>query len=499
MSFLTALRYARPPPYATVRVHAEQAGLAPPVARLGLPTLARRRDHLQDRGMRPDVTANAPAPAVELGAVRTIGGSRSDYDELLGLVGDCSFVLIGEASHGTHEFYRERARITRRLVEEYGFTAVAAEADWPDAYRVNRYVMGMSLDGDADAALSDFRRFPAWMWRNRDVLEFVQWMRARNDAQRHPATKVRFYGLDLYSLQASMEAVIRYLDEIDPAEGRRARARYSCFDHVGGEGQQYGYALAHEGAVPCENEVVAQLLALRHRAEAYLRRDGWIAEDELFFAEQNALVVRDAEEYYQQMYRAGVSSWNLRDRHMASTLDALADHLDHQLGRAKIVVWEHNSHVGDARATEMGSRGELNVGQLARQRYGDDCALIGFSSYDGRVTAASNWGEAPQRKVVRPALSGSSEELFHAVGSERFWLPTAERATRAALCEPRLQRAIGVIYRPETERHSHYFYARLADQFDALIHLDRTHALEPLERNARWDRGEPPETYPSGF
>ncbi len=440
-----------------------------------------------------------PAPPLDARSLRTVTGSASDYDALLDLVGDRRFVLIGEASHGTHEFYRERARITRRLVEESGFTAVAAEADWPDAYRVNRYVMGMSLDGDADAALADFRRFPAWMWRNQDVLQFVQWMRARNDAHRHPASKVRFYGLDLYSLQASMEAVIRYLDAIDPAEARRARARYSCFDHVGGEGQAYGFALAREGAVPCENEVVAQLLALRHHAEAYLRRDGWIAEDELFFAEQNALVVRDAEEYYQQMFRAGASSWNLRDRHMASTLDALADHLDRQLGRAKIVVWEHNSHVGDARATEMAARGELNVGQLARQRYGDDCALVGFSTYDGRVTAASDWGEAPQRKVVRPALAGSYEDLFHAVGTEGFWLPTAVPATRATLREPRLERAIGVIYRPETERHSHYFHARLADQFDAVIHLDHTHALEPLERNARWEHGEPPETFPSGI
>jgi erythromycin esterase-like protein len=431
--------------------------------------------------------------------IQPLIGTPADFEPLLEMIGDARFVLIGEASHGTHEFYRERARITRRLVEEKGFTAVAAEADWPDAYRVNRYVMGMSLDGDADAALTDFRRFPAWMWRNRDVLGFVQWMRAHNDAQHSPATKVRFYGLDLYSLQASMEAVIRYLDAIDPAEARRARARYSCFDHVGGEGPAYGFALAHREAVPCENEVVAQLVALRRHADAYLRRDGWIAEDELFFAEQNALVVRDAEEYYQQMYRAGASSWNLRDRHMAATLDALGDHLEHQLGRAKIVVWEHNSHVGDARATEMGSRGELNVGQLVRQRHGDECLLVGFSSYDGRVTAASNWGEAPQRKLVRPALAGSYEELFHSVGVERFWLPTADAAFRAALHEPRLQRAIGVIYRPETERQSHYFHARLEGQFDAVIHLDRTHALEPLERNARWDRGEPPETYPSGY
>lgn len=431
--------------------------------------------------------------------VHPISGSPSDYDDLLASVGDRRFVLIGEASHGTQEFYRERARITRRLVDEHGFTAVAAEADWPDAYRVNRYVMGMSLDGDALAALADFRRFPAWMWRNRDVLEFVRWMRARNDAQRDPATKVRFYGLDLYSLAASMEAVIRYLDAVDPAEARRARARYACFDHVGGAGEAYGYALAHQGAVPCENEVVAQLVSLRHHADAYLRRDGWIAEDELFHAEQNALVVRDAEEYYQQMYRAETSSWNLRDRHMASTLDALSEHLERQFGRAKIVVWEHNSHVGDARATEMGAHGELNVGQLVRQRYGTDCALIGFSTYDGHVTAASNWGEAPQRKRVRPALPGSYEELLHEVGHDRFWISTAAPAARDVLSDARLQRAIGVIYRPETERRSHYFRTRLVDQFDTMIHLDRTRAVEPLERNALWDRGEPPETFPSGF
>jgi erythromycin esterase-like protein len=436
---------------------------------------------------------------VVAGAARPVSGCASDYDALLDLVGDRRFVLIGEASHGTHEFYRERARITRRLVEECGFTAVAVEGDWPDAYRVNRYVLGRSHDPSGDAALSDFRRFPAWMWRNHDVLQFVDWLRARNDAHRHPATKVRFYGLDLYSLQASIEAVIGYLDRIDPEEARRARDRYSCFDHVGAEGQAYGYALAYQGALPCENEVVAQLVSLRGRAEAYLRRDGWVAEDELFFAEQNARVVRDAEEYYQQMYRAEVSSWNLRDRHMAGTLDALVDHLDRQHGHAKVVVWEHNSHVGDARATEMGRRGELNVGQLARQRYGRECVLIGFTTFDGHVTAASNWGEPPQRKRVRPALDGSYEALLHDAGAGNSWLPTAVPTVRGALGEPRLERAIGVIYRPETERQSHYFYARLADQFDAVIHLDRTRALEPLERNERWDRGEPPETYPSGL
>ena len=444
-------------------------------------------------------------------AVPTIADHRhaitsepGDYDALLDLVGDRRIVLIGEASHGTHDFYRERARITRRLIDECGFTAVAVEADWPDAYRVNRYVLGMSNDPDANTALADFRRFPAWMWRNQDVLAFVGWLRARNDSHPHPATKVRFYGLDLYSLRASMEAVVDYLDRVDPEEARRARDRYSCFDHVGGEGQAYGHALAFSNAIPCENEVVAQLIELRRRADAYLRRDGWIAEDEYFFAEQNARLVRDAEEYYQQMYRAEVSSWNLRDRHMAGTLDALVGHLDRQVRRAKVVVWEHNSHIGDARATEMSARGEFNVGQLARQRYRHDCLLVGFTTFDGSLTAASDWGSPAQRKRVRPALAGSHEAYLHDSGlhdngSARFWLDTSQSAVHAALAIPRLERAIGVIYRPQTERGSHYFGARLAQQFDAVIHLDRTRAVEPLERTSLWDAGEPPETFPSGI
>jgi erythromycin esterase-like protein len=376
---------------------------------------------------------------------------------------------------------------------------VAVEADWPDAYRVNRYVMGLSHDENADAALSDFHRFPAWMWRNHAVLTFVEGLRARNDAHAHPATKVRFYGLDLYSLRASIEAVVGYLDTVDPAEAQRARQRYSCFDHVGAEGQAYGYALAYAGAMPCENEAVAQLIELRHRADAYLRRDGWIANDEFFYAEQNARLVRDAEEYYQQMYRAEVSSWNLRDRHMAGTLDALIEHLDGQVPRTKIVVWEHNSHLGDARATEMGARGELNVGQLARQRYGDECLLVGFTTFDGTVTAAGDWGGPAERKWVRPALPNSHEAFLHANGAQRFWLDTAQPGVHETLAVSRLERAIGVIYRPETERGSHYFHARLAEQFDAVIHLEHTRALEPLERTSLWDEGEPPETFPTGI
>jgi erythromycin esterase-like protein len=438
-------------------------------------------------------------PVTSLDSLHRVTGSAADYDELIERVGSRRIVLIGEASHGTHEFYRERARITRRLIDESGFTAVAVEADWPDAYRVNRYVLNLSNDPDAATALADFERFPAWMWRNRDVLAFVEWLRARNTAHRHPATQARFFGLDLYSLRTSMEAVVRYLEQVDPAEAVRARERYSCFDHVAAEGQAYGYALAFESAIPCENEVVAQLIELRRRAEAYLRRDGWIAEDEQFFAEQNARVVRDAEEYYQQMYRASVSSWNLRDRHMAGTLDALISHLDQQFGHTKVVVWEHNSHVGDARATSMGARGELNVGQLARQRYGEQCLLIGLTTFDGEVTAADEWGGQGRRKRVRPALPHSHERALHELGCPSFWIDTHASDTRRAFEEPRLERAIGVVYRPETERQSHYFEALLADQFDIVLHVDRTHALEPLDLTVEWTRGEPPETFPTGL
>jgi len=432
-------------------------------------------------------------------AARPVTGATEDYDSLLHLIGDRRFVLIGEASHGTHEFYRERARITRRLIDELGFTVVAIEGDWPDAYRVNRYVMGMSTDGNAEMALRGFRRFPTWMWRNRDILGFVQWMRVRNDAQTHPAAKVRFYGLDLYSLRASIEAVVDYLDQVDPFEAREARRRYSCFDHVGAEGQAYGHAVAYQGAAPCEKEVVAQLVELQRRAEAYLRRDGWVAEDEQFYAEQNARLVRDAEEYYSEMYRAEVSSWNLRDQHMAGTLDALIKHLDRRPPNTKVVVWEHNSHVGDARATAMGLRGELNVGQLARQRYGGEVSLIGFTTFDGQVTAANDWGASAERKRVRPARAESHESLLHAVGQPQFWVSTADVPVHGVLSQPRLERAIGVIYRPETELQSHYFEAQLAQQFDAVIHIDHTHALEPLERTPLWDRGEPAETFPTGL
>lgn len=433
-------------------------------------------------------------------AAKPLVGEIEDYDPLLKMIGDARLVLIGEASHGTHEFYRERAQITKRLIQEKGFTAVAVEADWPDAYRVNQYVRGRNSDEDAVEALRGFKRFPAWMWRNADVLDFVGWLRTHNDELPADATKVGFYGLDLYSLHTSIEAVLTYLDKIDPDAAQRARARYACFDHFGKDEQAYGYATGLGISESCEEEVVDQLLEIHRRATEYARLDGRVAMDDYFYAWQNAKLVRNAERYYRSMFRGRVSSWNLRDSHMAETLDSLLRFLNAQHPQTKIVVWEHNSHLGDAAATAMGEEGEWNVGQLVRQRYGRESVLIGLTTYRGTVTAASQWDGPAERKYVRPAFGDSYESLFHSVGLSRFQLTFRNNGSAsAALREPKLERAIGVIYRPETERYSHYFHARLSDQFDAVIHFDETRAVEPLERTSEWDVGEVPETFPTGI
>ncbi|HEV7459016.1 MAG TPA: erythromycin esterase family protein [Solirubrobacteraceae bacterium] len=430
-----------------------------------------------------------PVPA----DLRPLAGEAADYDPLVERAAERRYVLLGEASHGTHDFYRERAEITKRLIAEAGYTAVAVEADWPDAYRVNRFVRGAGDDADAEEALRDFRRFPVWMWRNSDVLEFVTWLREWNDALPDGAPRVGFYGLDLYSLHTSMDEVVRFLEGIDPAAAQRARERYACFDHFSRDPQVYGYETGMGGAEPCEQEAVEQLVDLRNMAADLAASNGHLDDDGHFYAERNARLVVDAEEYYRQAFRGGVESWNLRDQHMAETLEALVAHLERTAGPTKAVVWEHNSHVGDARATELGQAGELNVGQLVRERVGRDSLLLGFTTYTGTVTAASDWGGPAENKRVRPALAGSWEELLHQSGAERFLV-----VDTAGLGARRLERAIGVVYRPETERISHYFHARLAPQFDAVIHIDETRAVEPLERTSAWEPGELPETYPFG-
>jgi erythromycin esterase-like protein len=432
-------------------------------------------------------------------AARPLRGLDEDFDPLLEMIGDSSCVLIGEASHGTHEFYETRSELTKRLIVEEGFHAVALEADWPDAYRVDRYVRGRTNDSNANSALSGFRRFPTWMWRNLVVLEFVEWLRHHNDIQKEDARKAGFYGLDLYSLHASIEAVLKYLDRVDPEAARKARNRYACFEDFGEDSQAYGYSASLGMSETCENEVIAQLMELQQRAAHYASLDGRIAEDEFFSAEQNARLVRNAEHYYRSMFRGRVSSWNLRDSHMMETLRALIRHMENRVRRPRVVVWAHNSHLGDARYTQMGDMGELNLGQLVREDFGRNAVLIGFTTYTGTVTAASDWGEPEQRKRVRPGLRGSYEELFHDVKLPAFWLNLRDdERVHAELQERRLERAIGVIYRPETERASHYFHSALPNQFDAVIHLDETRALEPLDPPDSWHGGEPPETFPSG-
>jgi erythromycin esterase-like protein/predicted phosphoribosyltransferase len=471
----------------------------------GLPAPSAARGNPPD-GQRPPASARDTAkPAAHhmsaVDIVRTraqrLSGDAHDYDTLIDAIGDAGFVLIGEATHGTHEFYRERARITQRLIVEHGFTAVAAEADWPDAYRVNRYVRGHSDDSSAVEALDDFGRFPVWMWRNTDVVDFVSWLRAHNDTVA-PGARAGFYGLDLYSLRTSIEAVLSYLDRVDPKAAARARVRYGCFDQFSDDPQTYGYETEFGMTPTCEREVVAQLVDMqRLRTE----RPAPDADAEEFFqGEQNARLVRSAEEYYRSMFRGRQESWNLRDRHMADTLEHLATFLSAGSDRARIVVWAHNSHVGDARVTEMGDRGELNVGQLIRERAGTDAVLVGLTTHEGTVTAASEWDQPPERKFVRPSLPGSYEHLLHKTGIERMLLPLRDNLVLAgAVSESRLERAIGVIYLPRSERTSHYFLSRLASQFDFVLHFDRTSAVEPLERSVGWETGEPAETFPSGF
>lgn len=432
-----------------------------------------------------------------------IYGQPEDYDALADMVEGADIVLLGEASHGSSEFYHERATITKRLIMQYGFNAIAIEGDWPDAYRVNQYVKGQLSDITAKQSLEGFKRFPSWMWCNREVLGFVEWLHYYNQ-QLRSGQKVGFYGLDLYSMHASMNAVIKYLNKVDPEAAMRARKRYACFDHFGINPQNYAYATSFGAAKSCEHDAIQQLHELRSKAGDYRQHNGRQAADEYFFAEQNAKLVKNVEQYYRLMFERDVSSWNLRDRHMVDTLEALDKHLTKQNGQAKIVVWAHNSHVGDARATEMGARGEFNIGQLVREHYGRLAVNIGFTTYSGTVTAATDWDAPGQRRVVRPALPGSYESLLHDVELPAYLLKFDRHNTSSQdlineLHTPRLERAIGVIYQPETERLSHYFLASLPEQFDAVIHIDTTQALEPLDLTENWLLNEEPETYPFGI
>ena len=401
--------------------------------------------------------------------------------------GDAEVVLLGEATHGSSEFYNARAAISRHLIRNCGFNIIAVEADWPDAARIDRYVRHKSLVPSKEQA---FDRFPSWMWRNVEVLEFVEWMRLENQ-HRPDAQRVEFRGLDIYSLRTSIAAVLAYLDGIDPDAAADARRRYGCLTPWQSDPARYGHR-AQMGGDTCEAAVRQQLLELLERRLEYAARDG----EEFFDAAQNARIVRSAEQYYRIMYEGSRESWNLRDRHMFDTLKTLI----HRRGpKAKAIVWAHNSHIGNAAATSMGWEGEFNIGELCRTAYGARMAAIGFGTDTGTVAAASDWDSPMEVKDVRPARDDSYEYLFRRSGHARSltdWRGPQRASLREMLSEPRLQRAIGVVYRPQTELLSHYFHAVLSEQFDSYVWFETTRAVTPL--GSVRPKGTP-ETYPFGL
>ena len=424
----------------------------------------------------------------------SIDGPEPKLDRVIERVGDARVVALGEATHGTHEMYTVRTAITKRLIEERDFSTVVVEADWPDAYRVNRYVRCESDDRSADEALGDFVRFPRWMWRNTAVVELIEYLRRRNE--RLPLVeRTDFYGMDLYSLYGSMAAVVSYLEKVDPDAAERARNRYSCFERFDEDPQLYGRVAGMGLGPDCEDAAVDQLLDMLQQAEVHTRNGGLSSLDEELVAQQNARVVRKAEQYYRAMFGGRADTWNLRDNHMTETVEHLRDHLRNTGRSDRVILWAHNTHIGDARATEMGEHGQLNVGQLLRERHGADVALVGFTTHHGTVTAASRWDGPAEKMRLRAALDGSWEDTFHELGIPSFAVVSEDAPD--ALTGWRLERAIGVVYLPRSERTSHYFRADIGRQFDVIIHLGETNAVTPLERWSRIeaDRGA---TYPFG-
>ena len=419
--------------------------------------------------------------------------TEDDLDPLIERIGQARYVLLGEATHGTSEFYQWRATLSRRLIDEHGFSFVAVEGDWPDCYRVNRYAKMYADSGEsARDVLHAFERWPTWMWANREVAEFAEWLRDRN-RRRSPARQAGFYGLDVYSLWDSMHAVVRYLESIDPELARGARAAYRCFEPYGEDVQEYARATA---LVPtsCEREAVAVLAALRDKAEEF----GDDGRDAYFNAEQNALVARNAERYYRTMVRGGPTSWNVRDTHMVETLERL---MTHHGPDAKAIVWEHNTHIGDARFTDMARAGMFNVGQLVRQAHdADDVVLIGFGTHRGTVIAGDEWGAPMRRMKVPPAREGSFEDALHesAMRAALLLFDGSDDGGIVGLEEPIGHRAIGVVYHPHNERWGNYVPTIVPRRYDAFMYFEHTEGVDALHMPVLVD-GEPPETYPSGM
>lgn len=434
---------------------------------------------------------------------RPLEGDAGDWDPIIDRIRErdgLQIVLLGESTHGTHQFYDQRARLSQRLIKECGFQAICIEGDWPDSYRANRYIRGLGDDLDSEESLGSFRRFPTWMWRNADVLELVSWLRDHNQ-DLAPKQQVGFYGLDLYSMYSSIEAVLNYLEQTDPDGAREARERYSCFDVHSGESQRYGRSVALGVSEACRHQAVAQLTQLRRDLRRYSGEWEFQDMEEWLGATENARAVVDAEEYYRTMFSDPAGSWNLRERHMADTMDFLLSHLEQYDRPPRVIVWAHNSHVGDSRATDMGGRGDYTLGRYARERHGESrTTLVGWSTYEGTVTAARDWDMPALQRQIRPALEDSMEDLMHQTGVSRFLLPCGKQYPAYHLLQkPMLQRAIGVVYRPETELQSHYLHAVPGHQLDFLVWNDHTRAVEPLEREGEWALGEPAETYPSSL
>jgi erythromycin esterase-like protein len=411
-----------------------------------------------------------------------------DLDRLVERFGDRTYVLLGEASHGTSEYYRWRSRLTARLIQEKDFSFVAVEGDWTDCYEINRYVKGLPESHETIRdALEAFERWPTWLWANWETLEFLDWLEVHNQTL-DEAERIGFYGLDVYSLFESMEAVVDYLEDVDPDAAAEAKAAYRCFEPYGDDAQEYARALR---MVPetCEEEVVEMLTRLREQVAAYDH-----SREDYFNAEQNALVAKNAEQYYREMVQGDVDSWNIRDRHMVETLERLQDHHGSD---AKGIVWAHNTHVGDARATDMEARGRLNVGQLVRERESrSDVALVGMGSHRGNVVAADSWGARLEEMTAPPAQEGSYEDVFERAGGRDRLLVTEDLPDDSPLTRPRGHRAIGVVYYPARES-GNYVPTVLPDRYDAFVYLDETNALHPLDIHV--DRDAVPDLYPWGF
>uniref|UniRef100_A0AC35FM85 Erythromycin esterase n=1 Tax=Panagrolaimus sp. PS1159 TaxID=55785 RepID=A0AC35FM85_9BILA len=410
-----------------------------------------------------------------------------EFGKLFDRFGDKRVVLLGEASHGTSEFYQARAAISKYLIQHHGFNIIAVEADWPDAAAVDRHIRHRKSKMPSERP---FQRFPTWMWRNTDFMEFIHWLHEYNNKISKQEDKVGFYGLDMYSMGESIAQVLEYLEKVDPDTAKAARERYGCLMHWVKEPSDYGAAVLR-GFKKCEKKVIDQLHELLKKRLEYAENDG----HSYFDAEMNARVIASAEKYYRIMYYGDADSWNLRDTHMFETLQSLLQ----TIPNGKAIIWAHNSHIGDARATEMGKeRGELNIGQLCREMFGDEAAMIGFGTHTGTVTAADQWDSPAKTMKIRPSSDGSFEQIFHETKKSKFLLDLKkEKNVRQALMEPKLERFIGVIYRPNTERWSHYSECKLSEQFDAFVWFDETSAVTPI-RPEHIKKGEP-ETYPFGL